>query len=261
MSSSFVQALIREVAMLNPFRAMHLICILTIVVLVHPVGTARAETLIGRNIDSRCMLGFTASAERVEGLLPSGWKVIGFPSGPLKGTNLLLGLEDRHLGMTADGTPALLALAKGVEGVRLFVLRVFSSDKEYNLFPDGVPSEVARGSTSKPIAGQGQRQQEEWAFAPENGGLLEVSFEFGVGIGAWVSADAKTFSSSNPEIARIFRYDQLVNLVMSKAAGKPLDGTFSMAATIPELSEIFDGSEELVGLMNIPVYIREVFEP
>lgn len=254
----------------NPFRAMHLISILTAAVLFHSVGTARAETLIGSNIDSRFLVAFTASPEPIEEFLPTGWKVIGFPSGPLKGANLLLGLEDRHLGMGADGSPAtppksraaaLLALAKGDDGVRLFVLRVLSSDADYDLFPDGIPADVARRSTSQPVSGKGQRQAEEWTIASESGGTLDVSFDFGVGTGAWVSADAKPFSSSNPDISRIFRYDQLVDLVMSTAAGKPFDGTFTLATTIPELSEIFDGSEELVGLMNIPVYVREVYEP
>ena len=48
---------------------------------------------------------------------------------------------------------------------------------------------------------------------------------------------------------------------MSKPVGKPMSGEFSLATSIPDLSGILDGSEELVGLLSYPVYVREVFEP
>jgi hypothetical protein len=65
----------------------------------------------------------------------------------------------------------------------------------------------------------------------------------------------------NPDFSRIYRYDQLVDLAMSQELGKPLDGSVSLSSSIPELSGIFDGSESLMAIMDIPVYTRQVFLP
>lgn len=239
-------------------------------ILLHFAGSAQAGTLIGRNVDSRFMLAFSADAEEIGELMPEGWSAIAFPSGPLKGANLLIGLEDRHLALTPDGDPAsppksraaaVMALGKGEDGVRLFVLRVFTSDRGYSLFPDGVAAEVTRRSVLQGAADGGARQSENWSIRPETGGSLAVSFDFAVGVGAWKRDEARPYSSADPGISRVFRYDQLVELVMSASAGKALDGSFSLAADVPSIGGLFDGTEKLVGLMHIPVYVREVFEP
>lgn len=229
------------------------------------IGAAHAETLIGSNIDTRYMLAFSVETDAVASLMPEGWSAIGFPRGPLAGANLLIGLEDRQLAMTADGAPAapaksraaaVMALGKRDDGVRLFVLRVYSTDAEYDLFPDGVAAEVSRSSRLEET-----HQRENWRIAPSSGGEIAITFDYEVGVGKWVSDEARPFSASSPDLSRVFRYDQLVELVMSKAVGKPMSGEFSVSVNVPELGGILDGSEELVGLLSYPVYVREVFEP
>ena len=252
----------------NSKSILRLAAVLT-VMLSYLAGTAQAETLVGRNIDSRFMLAFSTGSEGIDALLPSGWTAVGFPSGPLKGANLLIGLEERHLALNAEGDPvdparsraaALMTLAKGEEGVRLYILRVLTTDAGYDLFPDAEYASAMRNSRFEGTDDTA-RQTETWRFESDVGGSLEITFDFEVGLGMWTSSDARPFSSSDPGISWVFRYDQLVDLVSSKAVGKPLSGNLAVSADLPGFETVLDGSETLMGILSIPVYIREVFHP
>jgi hypothetical protein len=232
-------------------------------------GAAQAEELVGRNIDTRFMLAFAADGERIGTMLPEGWSAIGFPSGPLAGANLLVGLEERQLAMTSEGRPAdpprsravaFMTLAKGNEGVRLYVLRVLTSDAGYDLYPDAVHAAATRSSLFDATV-DAARQSETWSFAADTGGRLDISLNFDVGTGAWASSEARPYSASDPELSWIFRYDQLVDLLTSEPMGKPLAGNFAISTDLPDIGGILDGSEALVGILSIPVYVREVFAP
>lgn len=65
----------------------------------------------------------------------------------------------------------------------------------------------------------------------------------------------------NPEFHRIYRYDQLVALAMSQGLGLELSGSVAFTATGQDLATLFDGSEELVMIMAIATYVREVSLP
>lgn len=241
---------------------------LGLIVAIGHFGTAGAETLAGRNIDTRFMLAFAADGDRIGAMLPAGWSAIGFPTGPLKGANLLVGLEERHLGMTDDGKPAnpprsraaaVMALAKGDEGVRLYILKVLTSNAGYDLYPDAIHALATRESHLEGPE-NGTRQSEVWSFGTETG-RLDVFLDFEVGIGSWTSNEARPYSASDPSVSWIFRYDQLVDLVMSAPAGKPLVGKFAISTDLPGFAGLLNGNEDLVGILSIPVYVREVYAP
>ena len=238
-----------------------------VIALTH-LATAQAETLTGRNIDTRFMLAFAVDGDQFGGMLPDGWSAIGFPSGPFKGANLLVGLEERHLAMTSDGQPAdptrsraaaIMTLAKGEDGVRLYILKVLTSDPGYDLYPEATTAKITRESNFWG-ADSGSRQTEAWSFATESG-HLEIALEFEAGTGSWTSNDARPYSASDPGLSWIFRYEQLVDLVMSSPIGKPFSGDLTISTDLPEIAGILGGGETLVGILSIPVYIREVFAP
>ena len=234
------------------------------------VAEVTAETAMGSNIDSRLLFAFKVSPDQVERQLPEGWRGIGFPKGALKGANFLMVLEDRLLARDAEGksvspytsrAAAFLTLAKGDDGVRLFVLHLYTSNPDYDPFLNAVVSDVTRRSVVDGAANSGRDRSEVWAVKPASGGDLSVTFDFTTGRGNWVSDESRVYSSIDPSVFRIFRYDQLVDLVMSVPVGKPFSGELAVSSTISELSGVFDGSEELVAILNIPVYVREVFQP
>ena len=48
---------------------------------------------------------------------------------------------------------------------------------------------------------------------------------------------------------------------MSVPVGKPLAGQLSYRNEIEELADIFDGTEKLIGVLDLPIYARDIFLP
>ncbi|MBS0124375.1 hypothetical protein KB874_09515 [Aestuariicoccus sp. KMU-90] len=194
-----------------------------------------------------------------------------FPNGPLAGGNLLLVMIDRLVQLNPEGQPTsppnsryavLAGLAAPDAGgpPSLFVYRIFASDMSANPYSNSVAAEVARSSATTGPANGGRTRTESWAVSYD-GGTLALELSFVSGKAGWGPAEAFPHSAVNPDFSRIYRYDQLVDLAMSTAVGKPLDGTVSLSSSIPELTGIFNGAESLVAIMDVPVYTRQVFLP
>ena len=234
--------------------------------------SAGAETFIGANVDSRIMIGFKVAPAQVQARLPDGWTSIAFASGPLKGANLLMGLEERLFAMDAQGTPlpvptsrtvALMALAQQTGGTeaRLYVLRLFTSNPDDDPFKNAIHARVSRHSEINSGDNTIRSHAEEWHVALDNGNALNITTRFTTGRGLWLSETAHPYSNTDPTISRVFSYAELVEPVMSTPAGMPLSGDFKLSTSIPELHSLLDGSQELVAMMNIPTYVRTVFTP
>ena len=243
---------------------------LTLALLV--VVPAAAETKVGSNIDSRVVLAFKVNDDPVQAKLPGGWGLLTLPNGPLAGSNLLVAFIDRHLALDPDGKPltphnsrsvALLAygVKPGVEGAHMFVLRVYETSPIANSYDNGVEASIGRDMTlTGPVDGA-RTHQESWIVEPESGGALRLNLSYQSGRPGWSSSEAMPYSSVNPDFHRIYRYDQLADLSMSVALGRELNGDIAVESSIPELAMMFDGSENLMGVMTIPVYVREVSLP
>ena len=49
--------------------------------------------------------------------------------------------------------------------------------------------------------------------------------------------------------------------MVSTALGKPSSGTFQLSNSVDGLQGILNGSEETVAVIDIPVYVRQVYLP
>ncbi|MCP4382675.1 MAG: hypothetical protein GY798_14865 [Hyphomicrobiales bacterium] len=190
----------------------------------------------------------------------------------MSGANLLLVLIDRAVYLDAEGKPttppnsrhtALVGLGKQESGdaVRLYVYRLYSSDAAPNPYGNSVTAEVSRANSAEGPADQGRLKKESWRIMPEGGGELEITLSYLTGQQAWAPGELNPYSNTDLGFSRIYRHEQLVDLAMSVPAGKKLEGEFSFSCTIPELSDVFDGSEEVTAILDIPVYVREIYLP
>ena len=181
-------------------------------------------------------------------------------------------LIDRQLQLDPAGKPTTPANSRyavfaglGKEGngdaVRLYVYRIFASDPVPNPYGNSIEADVARRESSDGPANGARARTEVWAIDAIDGNQIDLSLDFTSGTRSWGPAEANPFSNTNIGFSRIYRYSQLVDLVMSKELGKPLQGSFEFKAEGPELSTLFDGSEVAVAIMDIPVYTRQVFLP
>jgi len=90
---------------------------------------------------------------------------------------------------------------------------------------------------------------------------MTFALSYHSGVPSWSEGRALPYSNIDPDFHRIYRYDQLVDLVMSVPAGKALAGKTTFTSTIPEIAPMFDGNEKLIGIISVPAYVRQVFLP
>lgn len=232
---------------------------------------AHSETFIGTNVDSRVIVGLSADSTALQDLLPEGWTSVPFPGGPLKGANLLASFVDGVLMVDAEGKPLapasrraviFLGLGKedGGDAVRIFVMRAYTSDPDNDPYQVNVPAEVTRMNALTGPAAGGRQSTDSWRMTA-SGGELAMSLDYTTGNRSWSSSEALSFSAASPDFHRIYRYDSITDLVMSTAVGKPIAGEYSLESSVPELANIFDGREETVAILDIPVRVRRIFLP
>ena len=231
---------------------------------------AQAETYIGSNIDSRVLVGLKVNPDGIQALLPEGWTSVPFPDGPLKGANLLFALIDGVLEMDSEGKPldpasrraaVLVGLGKNDDTVRMYVLRIMTTVPDRNPYGVATAAEIARTKSLSGPANGARTSSDEWKIMPVEGGELVFTLNYTTGRRGWSPGELFPHSAANPDFSRIYRYDQMVDLVVSKALGKPSSGEFSLTSTVAELDAVLDGSQETIAVMDVPVYVRKVFLP
>ena len=232
-----------------------------------------AETRVGSTVESRVLVGFKVNDAAIDATLPEGWSSITLPQGPLGGSNLIVALIDRHLIVDANGTPqqpssgpivAFLAYARNrdIEGLRGFVTRVYEESPLVDPYRNSVAADIDRIAGYSDAGGGERSQSERWSVLTEAGDVLALELDFKVGGFRWATdGESRPYSASDPDFFRIYRYDQLAGLVMNAAMGQTVDGTFTVAAKGPDLSQLFDGSELLTAIVSIPTYVREISLP
>ncbi len=235
-------------------------------------SAAQAETLTSTNVDSRVIVGVKVDGTDMQAFMPEGWAAIGFPRGPLKGANLLVSFVDGMLMVDAEGKPldpasrravVLLGLGKQVDGdgVRIFVLRTYSTEPaEIDPYGVNVPAAVVRTNSISGAANGGRDSTDSWEMTLGDA-RLSMRLTYTTGRRSWSASEAKSFSAADPDFYRIYRYDSLTDVAMSSVMEKPLNGSFELTSSIPELAAIFDGSEETVAILDIPVRVRKIFLP
>ena len=248
-------------------------CSLAAIFVLSSVVSVAAETSVGSTVESRVLLGFKVNDLAVGDMLPEGWVPVTLPQGPVGGANLIVALIDRHLILDANGSPedpssgpnvAFLVYGRkdGVEGVRGFVTRVYEEPPLVDPYSNSVAADINRVSGYTDAGGGARTQSELWTVLPDGGG--EITFDLNHKIGGFMwstGAESRQYSAVNPDFFRIYRYDQLAGLAMNVSMGRELDGTASFASTDPDLAKLFDGSEDLVAIVSIPTYVREVSFP
>ncbi len=232
---------------------------------------AFSETKLGSSVESRVTLAFKVNDAAAQAMLPDGWKLLTLPKGPFAGANLLVVFIDKHLYADAEGKPldphdsrtvgtVSYGVKEGIKGARLFLTSAYETAPVLDPYGNSALASITRKAS---IDGDDNRRlyQENWRLQPASGGELTIDLSYQSGKPKWITASAKPYSNKNPEFYRIYNYQQLAELVSSKALGKPVNGSFSFDSTIPELAELFDGSEELQGIMVAPTYQRRISLP
>ena len=230
------------------------------------------EKFVGSYGEVRTILAFKVSDAALQKMLPEGWQSSPIGAGPSKDANLTVSLIDWIVVRDADGKPGeplhLAAVGapakkKGTDATVAMVLTGFSSKPSY------VPGAYGAFALGKATIERSVRTEadgtsiaeESWNFRGEGGDLIQLQLQYVRGQAVRGKVESKVHSSLKPEFYRIYRIEQAVDVVRSTASGTDRAQKFSFKASGEKLSQIFDGSEQLISITSLPWYSREVFLP
>ena len=68
-------------------------------------------------------------------------------------------------------------------------------------------------------------------------------------------------SAAKPDFYRIYRIEQAVDVVRSTATGVDRVTKLSFKASGGKLGQLFDGTEQLISVISVPWYTRQLYLP
>ncbi len=113
-----------------------------------------------------------------------------------------------------------------------------------------------KGVTSEPGAGS-----EVWKVQDSTGGIMEFRMDYQRGVPTRTKREFKVRSSVEPDLIFNYQDDYASDLIKSISAGIDRVQNYKFRVTIPELRKMFDGSEQLIGILINPSRARQKFRP
>jgi hypothetical protein len=235
-------------------------------------AAARAETLVGSNADNRLTVALSVRPEAAQAWLPAPWQVEPLSKGPFKGSNLGIVCIDRLLNQDPEGEPAgggtfrLVALYVPAKHPQTgesapFIIRVYGPHTGSGPYKNSVQATVRREATTRGAGFDPGTGNEWWLVQAKAGGTLEFQMNYRRALPKRSRGEARPHSNIDPTFFRMYRYDQLMDVVKSIPDDIDRVKSHHLRVTIPELRELFNGSEQLVGIALVPWYGRQTFLP
>ena len=258
--------------MTSSTRGLDPLCLAFLVGVCLPAQPVLAETMVSTNADSRLLIAFDAPDAAVAATVPDGWTSAPFGGGPFAGADFIMVFVDAHQYLDAQGLPknggryrgvAMVSPAKaeGSDETVFFVSKVYINDAAINPYKNSVEADVSRQVLATGKGGEPASARESWSVAPETGGEIALSVAYQRSMPARGDREIEVRSSAEPDFYRIYRYTQYADLLMSVPAEVDRVESLALDVSTRELGAIFDGSEQLVGVLSLPWYMRETFLP
>ncbi len=231
-------------------------------------------------IGTRLMLAFIASPQALQQRLRPPWQIgplsalsaLGLPEQDQPNLllifhHLLLDQDTQGQALTDSGFRFVvfnIPVANpdtGEQGLMHF--RMFTGGAIPGRYRDARPARVrheyhlVEDSTASSI-------KEAFHVHPEAGGTIELHLTYERGPLLRQTADRPNFplwTTANPNIVRVYQEDSVLEILRNDAAGLNLTQELIFRSTVPELADLFDGSEQLVAILGNPYYARKVFSP
>ncbi len=236
--------------------------------------------LVDAAVGTRLLLNFIVSPHALQQRLRSPWQLAPLPAFSALGLqaqyqpNLLLTfhhllldqdaqgrvLTDSGFRFVVFGIPAA-NLDTGEQGLVHF--RMFTGGAIPGRYRDALPARVkheyhlVEESASTSI-------REAYQVHPEAGGMIELQVTYQRGPLVRQIAEHPNFplwAAADPRILRVYQEDSVLEMLRNDAAGLNLTQDMTFRSTVPELADLFDGSERLVAILGNPHYARKVFSP
>jgi len=228
---------------------------------------------------ARTLLAVEGNAAALQRRLPDGWELAPYSGDDLRGTslrgaNMLIPFHEVYAVRTQDGHAAGLSQlsyvvfisqaripATGALGHFHWLLYTEDPAGVPGKYRDGKLAHIKRSQTfTKDQPGETQVQETFSAVADEGKIELSLSYRQG-GMVAWVTAEQPNlplYAAKDPSIVRWYKEDQVINIVRSDAL--KIDAVSEISLKVRgELTDVFDGSERVVGVVIQRPYMRQVY--
>jgi hypothetical protein len=245
---------------------------ITCVASVALTAVAQAETLVESSLFFRIYVAFSVDQKAAQEWLPAPWKVSSLPKGPFKDANLFVIFDDRFLNQDAEGKPTmggtcrlaiLVVLAKHPQTGEFspFIIRAYIPLDGPGAYKNAVKAMVRRGATLQGANLEPGTGTEVWRVWDSAGGVLEFWIDYQRAVPKRVKKEFRARSNVEPDFFRIYQDEHAVDVVKSISAGIDRLQNYQFRVTMSELREMFDGSEQLIGISLNPIWVRQVFLP
>lgn len=246
------------------------IAVASLLVLASRAPAAAAERLVGTYYSAGIVLFFKVPEAAVQKLLPAGWTVAPVQNGAVKGGNLLVSMSQLLTMRSPDGAPGAPALLSPLEvlvhekGTNRSVAMIVGGLASTNAWAPGPYGNysLAKATLDNHVhadASGASACEQRWEFFGDDGNGIDLRLKFTCSRAAYAKFDSKIYSAAKPDSYWIIRGEQVVYPVR----GDGIDNLQSIdfKALGPRLSQLFDGSEQLLGVLFTPWRVQQTFVP
>jgi hypothetical protein len=224
--------------------------------------------------EQRTYVFLQVAPNAAQAFVPQGWTLNPAAMGPTKDANLVMVWIDRKLALTPDGRP----LQSGTNRLLVLLVPVRNAQGDpvnmvvggYSMDPAGAPGAykaygagpVTVDRTEKSNGGRESTVEETWAAKGPDGVSANLHVVFTRGVPAASSFDLRIFSAAEPSFYRIYRGEQVVDVVRSVNTGVNRVSTVELKVTgSGKLATAVNGSEKIIAINTMPFYRRNTFLP
>jgi hypothetical protein len=236
-------------------------------------ASAYAGTLAFSDVSARVVVGVHVSEAALTEWLPRGWHISTVGGGPSTGANLFLGFVDRLLNVDPTGQPigsgvdrfvglVVPARPPGAGDPMNVVIRIYhNAGMLPGAYKNSRSTSITRSHTAEARDTNPANGSESWEVTDGARGTMSLRFGYHGGPPVRAKQEQKFYSAIDPGFYRVYRFEQVSDLVRSTAAGVDRVQDFWFAVTIAELQNLFDGSHQVVSVTVVSWNSRQVFLP
>ncbi len=233
-----------------------------------------AETLVQSTAETRLMVVLRVGQAELQKLLPASWQVISLPGGPFKEANFFIVFIDGFLIQDAQGKPDKGGISRAVVfavpakhtqtgEIATVVTGGFTADISSvpGAYKNYIGATIRREQTHKGANLEAGVGEDFWEVRDTRGGTIELRVQYQCALPSRAKSEQKLYSAVEPSFFRIYRMETATDFLKSIPVGINRVQNYQLRVAVPELSKLFDGTEQLVGIAAIPLYVRQVFLP
>jgi len=232
------------------------------------------ETHVESTIENRCMVALHVQEKELQNWVPDSMQIVSPPKGPIKSTNLFIIFIEVFCAQDPQGKLA----EGGISRTAVFVVPVKHKQTGEMVYlviygltdnPQRVPgaykennlASVRRELVHRISSFNAGQESDTWEFKNTSGMLIDYHVQYKRAVPRRAKRVLKIYSGVEPGFFRIYKTDSLADLVKSIPLKIDRTKDYRLKVSVPKLSKLFDGSEQLVAVLVFPAYVREVFLP